>query len=67
MTTTGSTTSCSSKRLSAPGSASRTLVSRTYVRAFPEDGSVWEDALLDEAEVGTVTPRRPARALLARS
>ncbi|CAD5951264.1 exported protein of unknown function [Streptomyces sp. KY75] len=31
-TTIGSTTSCSSKRAMAPGSASRTLVSRTYVR-----------------------------------
>ncbi len=62
MTTTGSTTSCSSNRLSAPGSESRTLVSRTYVRL-----GLWEDALLDEAEVGTVTPRRPARALVARS
>ena len=33
MTTTGSTTSCSWNRLSAPGSASRTLVSSTNVRA----------------------------------
>ena len=32
ITTTGRTTSCSSKRSSACGSASRTLVSRTYVR-----------------------------------
>src|SRR6516162_7976093 len=32
MTTTGSTTLCSSKRAMAAGSASRTLVSSTYVR-----------------------------------
>ena len=32
ITTTGSTTSCSANRLSAPGSASSTLVSRTNVR-----------------------------------
>jgi hypothetical protein len=36
------------------------------VRVCPDE-SAWEDALLDEALVGTVTPRRPARALLARS
>jgi hypothetical protein len=33
ITTTGRTTSCSANRLSAPGSASSTLVSRTNVRA----------------------------------
>src|SRR3954462_503476 len=36
MTTIGSTTSCSSKRAMAPGSASSTLVSRTYVRRAAE-------------------------------
>ena len=35
MTTSGSTTSCSPKRPSAPGSASRTEVSRTNTRAKP--------------------------------
>ena len=37
MTTIGSTTSCSANRVSAPGSASRTLVSRTYVRRVAAD------------------------------
>src|SRR5450756_1477564 len=36
MTTTGRTTRCSANRVKAAGSASRTLVSRTYVRRCTE-------------------------------
>ena len=68
ITTTGSTTSCSAKRLSAPGSASRTLVSRTYVRRVLLSGRScersWVRSLLATTNpllrVGARTPR-PAR------
>src|SRR5450631_1211276 len=51
MTTTGRTTLCSSKRVMAAGSASRTLVSSTYVRR------PWE--LTTQTPLGTGTGPAP--------
>src|SRR5262249_4323153 len=74
MTTIGRTTLCSSKRMIAAGSASRTLVSSTYVRR------PWELTTQTPLGTGTVpaprqdtdvsdgpglAPKRPAPALLS--
>src|SRR5437763_13709196 len=74
MTTTGRTTLCSSKRVMAAGSASRTLVSSTYVRR-PWDlatqtplGAETGPAPRQDTDVSDgpgLAPRRAAPALLS--
>src|SRR6516164_3924897 len=71
MTTTGRTTLCSSKRAMAAGSASRTLVSSTYVRrpvdlttqtpldARPEPGAGQDTDVSDGPGLALEGPRRP--------
>ncbi len=56
ITTTGMTTSCSWKRLTALGSASRTLVSRTYVR---RTGLVLASSCVAATAVSSTSPRAP--------
>ena len=68
MTTTGSTTSCSSNLRSAAGSASRTLVSSTYVRVEGADvlGARRREELSATATMGLLADRaRIARPVLA--
>jgi hypothetical protein len=60
MTTTGITTSCSSNRDIATGSASKTLVSRTYVRNGTDfEGAELAGVFFTGTEISSVSPRAP--------
>src|SRR5688572_28109934 len=61
MTTTGMTTSCSWNRVTAAGSASRTLVSRTKVWHFREVGELVLALFFTATAVSSVSPRASLR------